>query len=125
MAGVFALVVAFGLGLSRSPMIGIACHQASVTTCGRVGIAVWLRRPARGAVAVLAGQRVVLHAGGLGGVGPTYWEGYAHLNRSTLHLPTAWEGDRPVRFLRLRLAITYAGGVASGALRLQLRPGWG
>ena len=124
MAAAAAFVVAFGLGLSRPPLIGIACHQANVTACGRVGIAVWLKRPARGAVAEIAGQRVRLHAGGLGGVGPTYWEGYAHLSQSTLQLPVAWAGE-PVRFLRLRLTITYPARVASGLVRLQLRPGWG
>lgn len=115
----------FVLGLSRPPMIGVACHQANSTSCGRVGIAVWLDHPATAVRAKLGGALIRLHAGGLGGRGPTYWEGYVHLSASTLRLPAYWYGADPPRYLRLRLRITYPSRVATGAVRLRLNAGWG
>jgi hypothetical protein len=122
---VAGLLTALSLGLSQEPMIGVACPGPNVTTCGRIGIAVWLTRPAATVSAELAGVHVRLHAGGFGGQGPTYWEGYAHINRARLRLPVHWYGTKPVRVLRLHLAIRYPTRVATGTVRLQLRPGWG
>jgi hypothetical protein len=119
------LLAALSLGLSQEPMIGVACPGPNVTTCGRVGIAIWLTRPARGVTAELAGARVRLHAGGFGGQGPTYWEGYARISQARLRLPVRWYGAKPVRVLNVQLSIRYRMRVASGTVRLQLRPGWG
>jgi hypothetical protein len=105
--------------------VGIACPGPNVTTCGRVGISVTLKRPALGADAILGGKRIRLHQGGLAGRGPRVWEGYVHLNRARLRLPRYWYGTKPVRFFVLRLTIRYAGGAERGSVRVQLRPGWG
>ena len=120
-----AAVAALALGLSQPPLVGVACPGPNLTTCGRIGIAVWLKKPAAGVTAVLRGHRVRLHAGGLGGPGPTYWEGYAHLTRRQLRLPRQWFGTKPIRSLLLRLTIAYPSGALTGVVRLQLRPGWG
>jgi hypothetical protein len=120
-----ASLAALSLGLFQQPMIGVACHGANVTTCGRIGIAVWLNRPAKSVDAELAGTHLRLHAGGFGGSGPTYSEGYVHIAARSLRLPKHWYGTKPVRLLTLRLTIRYPRRIASGALRLRLRPGWG
>jgi hypothetical protein len=126
MTFVAPLLAVLSLGLSETPMIGVACpRQPNITTCGRIGIAVWLKRPATAATADLAGATVRLHAGGFGGEGPAYWEGYVRLSRQRLGLPVQWYGTKPVRFLRLHLVIRYPARTARGTLRLQLRPGWG
>ena len=126
MVAVASLVAAGALGLAQPPSLGIACRdQPNVTACGRIGIAVWLRRPALGVEATLRGVRVRLHAGGFGGRGPTYWEGYVHLDPRSLGLPRQWAGERPTRFLTLRLTIRYAGRTAVGSRGVLLRPGWG
>jgi hypothetical protein len=122
---VAGLIAAVSLGLSQQPMIGVACSGPNVTACGRIGIAVWLKRPATTVDAALAGVKVRLHAGGFGGQAPTYWEGYAHVSRARLRLPVQWYGTRPVRVMRLHLAIRYAALLATGSVRLRLRPGWG
>lgn len=123
---VAVLLSSLSLGLAQPPSIGVACiGQANVTTCGRIGIAVWLKRPAQAVTVRLAGFPIRLHQGGFGGVGPTYWEGYIHLPETVLRLPTHWEGANPTRWLVLRLHIRYASGSASGSQRLLLRAGWG
>jgi hypothetical protein len=122
---VAGFLAALSLGLSQEPMIGVACPGPNLTTCGRIGIAVWLTRPAASVSAQLAGARVRLHAGGFGGQGPTYWEGYVHISRERLRLPVYWEGAKPVRILTLHLTIRYPVRVATGTVRLQPRPGWG
>ena len=44
---VATLLAASSLGLSEPPMIGVACPRtANITTCGRIGIAVWVTHPA-------------------------------------------------------------------------------
>ena len=110
---------------TQEPMIGIACPVGNRTTCGRVGIAVWLIRPASSVTATISGTNVRLHAGGFGGQGPTYWEGYTHLASSTLNLPAYWEGSKPTRYLPVHLTINSGTGKAMGSLKLFLRPGWG
>ena len=112
---VAAVLAALPLRLSEPPMIG--ARQPNITTCGRIGIAVWLKRPAIAAIADLAGAHIRLHAGGFGGKRPTYWEGYVRRSRQQLGLP--------VKFLRLHLVIRYTARVAKVTVRLQLRPGWG
>lgn len=114
------------LGLAQSPYVGVACpHVLNLTTCGRIGIAVWFKRPAQRVDAVLVGAHVRLHAGGLGGKGPTYWQGYVHIGRRRLGLPRQWFGDKPVRFLLLRLTVRDMTGIRSGSVRVRLHPGWG
>src|SRR5437870_4977306 len=112
MVAVAGFLAALSLGLYQEPMIGVACPGPNVTTCGRIGVAVWLTRPATAVTAELAGARVRMHAGGFGGQGPTYWEGYVHISPARLRLPAHWYGTKPVRILSLRLTIRYPARVA-------------
>jgi hypothetical protein len=126
MVNVVSLLSLLALGLGQPPYIGVDCRGApNVTTCGQIGIAVWLRRPARRVDATISRVHVRLHAGGLGGTGPTYWEGYLHIDRRRLGLPTRWYGTKPVKILTLRLVIRDARGMRKGSVRVRLRPGWG
>ena len=124
MAGLAALlsVLSLGLGLSRGPYTGVACSQANSTTCGRVGIAVWLGpRPASRVEATLAGIHVRLTppAAATG-----FWVGFVHLPLRSMGLPESWAGA-PAKRLTLELRIHYPAGWRKGRLRVQLRPGWG
>ena len=126
MTVIATLIAAVSLGLAQPPHLGVDCpYTANLTTCGRIGIAVWLKRPALSVDAELLGSRVRMHAGGLGGKGPKYWEGYVHIARHRLGLPARWYGNKPVKFLLLRLNIRYPAASATGSVRIQLLPGWG
>ena len=120
-----SLLAAASLGLAQPPYLGIACRTPNGTTCGRIGVAVWLRRPARSVHAELLGKRVRLRAGGLGGKGPKYWQGFVRVDPRVLDLPAHWAGVRPTRIIRLRLRIDRRSGVVRGTVRVPLRPGWG
>lgn len=124
MVGFAAILSALslGLGLARDPDIGVACRRANSTTCGRVGIAVWLaRRHAIRVDATLAGEHVRLTPPtAVGG----YWVGFVRLPLRTMGLPAWWAGAPPER-LTLVVRVRYPSGVRSGTLRLYLRPGWG
>jgi hypothetical protein len=123
---VAVLLAARSLGLAQRPTAGVACpNRPNVTTCGRVGIGVWLKRPARSVEVSIDGMSLRLHAGGFGGTGPTYWEGYARLDLRRLGIPPVWIGARPTVFLMLHLVVRYPGRTASGRVRVQLRAGWG
>ena len=124
MVQVAAMIAASTLGLARPPYIGVACRRVpNLTTCGRIGIGVWLKRPARGVDAALSRAHVRLHAGGFGGTGPTYWEGYVRVRKRDL--PRGWYGGDPPFFLRLRINLRYPTGTARGTVRVLLHPGWG
>jgi hypothetical protein len=117
-----ALTASAVLGLYQPPYLGIACHGPNTTTCGRIGIAVWLRRPARHVDATLEGVTVRLHDDGLAG---QYWTGYVTLPSGQLGLPTRWYGTKPTKWLFLRLTIHRAHGTAQGTIPSLLHAGWG
>ena len=122
MLSLAALAASTVLGLLQPPYLGIACPGPNTTTCGRVGIAVWLRGPARRADASLAGVTVRLHDDGLAG---QYWTGYATLPPGRLGLPPRWYGTKPTKWLLLRLTIRRADGTTRGAVRSFLPAGFG
>jgi hypothetical protein len=82
-----AAVVAFLVGcdgsgqalqLPRDPYLGLRCYKPNVPRCGRVGLAVWIARPARNVTATVDGHDVVLRtrAGGTGSYRRgLFWEG--------------------------------------------------
>lgn len=125
MAGLFAVAVSsfsLGLGLVRDPYAGVACPAPNTTTCGRVGIAVWVaRRHAMRVDATLAGAHVQLAPPKMVG---SYWVGFVHLPLRRMGLPASWEGV-PAERLTLRLHIRYSSGWRTGTLRIGLHPGWG
>jgi hypothetical protein len=122
MLSLAAMAASTVLGLLQPPYLGIACPGPNTTTCGRVGIAVWLRGPARRVDATIAGVTVRLHDDGLAG---QYWTGYATLPLGRLGLPPHWYGSKPTKWLLLRLAIRRANGTARGAVRAFLHAGFG
>jgi hypothetical protein len=66
------------LRLPRDPYLGLRCYNPKVLRCDRVGLAVWLARPARNVTAVVDGHDVVLRtrAGGTGSYRRgLFWEG--------------------------------------------------
>lgn len=60
--------------LSRTPYLGVRCPIANSIACDRVGLAVWLKRPAISVTATIAGAPVALD-----------WFGDERLARDTKH----------------------------------------
>ena len=117
---------------------GVRCYEPNSVSCDRVGLAVWLARPAKSLVAEIEGRRVELVSPGefVPGKG-TGWEGYlqpAGLSEPGGPLELArepgkpadyWSGVEPVT-ATIRLTATYADGSrASRTIRAPLHPGWG
>jgi hypothetical protein len=119
--------------LTRSPYMGVACGRANSIACDRVGLAVWLKRPAILVTATIDRRVLLLHAGGFGGRGPSYWEGYLQ-PAGLLAGPLAvtpdrgrfyWRGGHP-QDARVVLAVRGRDDVTKRtSLRLGLHAGWG
>jgi len=114
-----APVVSLGLGLTQPPYLGVACPHANSTRCGRVGVAVWVSRPASAIEATVQGVRVRLHPTG-GRRLP--WIGYVHLRLRAWGIPSFWTGVKPIG---IRVHILRTGRWQSGTVRTLLHPGWG
>jgi hypothetical protein len=119
--------------LRRGPYLGVSCPQANSIACDRVGLQVWLKRSAARVTATINGQPLMLHAGGLGGRGPTYWEGYLQpagmLGGPLKVTPDRgryfWQGRHP-KDARVVIAIHRRNGSTDEAsLSVALRAGWG
>lgn len=119
--------------LRRAPFLGVACSKANSIACDRVGLAVWLKRSAAQVTATINGRPLRLHAGGLGGRGPTYWEGYlqpAGMLRGPLKVTPDrgryfWQGRHP-KDARVVIAIYRPDSSTDRAsLSVPLRAGWG
>jgi hypothetical protein len=108
-----SLLAAGSLGLAQPPYLGVACPHANVTSCGRIGIAVWLDGNARAVEATLGGETVRLRKRA------RFWSGFVH---AELGLARFWTGSRLVT---LRLTVRYPARTARGSVRATLRPGWG
>jgi hypothetical protein len=50
------------LVLPRQPYLGVACATANSIACDRVGVAVWLSKPATHLSVTVAGQPIAMHA---------------------------------------------------------------
>jgi len=66
-----------------------------------------------------------MHAGGFGGGGPKYWQGFVRIDRRRLGLPVHWYGVNPSKVLPLRLKIHHRNDTMRGTVRVLLHPGWG
>jgi hypothetical protein len=118
--------------LRRAPYLGIRCHKANSIACDRVGLAVWLRAPARRLTATIDGRRFTLRPPAAPG---GFWEGT--LRRAGLLAPGSalhvtpdrgryyWAGRHPVRAVVHLAAITRNGAPASTYVAVDLRPGYG
>jgi len=111
-----------GLGLARAPVLGITCGNV-VTKCNRLGIAVWLTKPASEVDASLVGVHVRLRPPR--GRAADYWSGFVHVAPGSLRLPYFWDGAHPKRTLTLHVRVHYGSGWRSGNVRVRLSPGWG
>jgi hypothetical protein len=116
--------------------MGIACGRSnsisSATACDRVGLAVWLKRPAQRVTASVAGRRLTLSDTGQHGERLGYWEAFlqpAGLRHGPLRLPRHrgdyWAG-KPAVSASVRITAEYSdGGAASTRKRVALSPGYG
>jgi hypothetical protein len=118
--------------LRREPDLGVRCRRANSIACDRVGLAVWLRAPARRLTAIIDGRTFTLRPPASRG---GYWEGTLHhagllAPGSALHVTPDrgryhWEGRHPVRAV-VHLGATEADGApASTYVAVDLRPGYG
>jgi hypothetical protein len=121
--------------LSRRPYMGVAaCPRSQASTCDRVGVAVWLKRPASTIAASIAGEPLKLHGtrdnGSLSAArGPrTLFIGYLQPAGigTRLHVQVS---DRtspaPSTESTVRLMISYRAHQAVTQLRVPLAAGWG
>jgi hypothetical protein len=116
--------------LARQPYLGVACGVPNSIRCDRVGLAVWLRRPAVTVRAAIAGRRFELtdqhvnaplrmYVGFLRGAG---------LADGALQVPFGaggrWFGEGGIS-ARARVWVQARGRTATIVVRVPLRPGWG
>jgi hypothetical protein len=131
--------VASAAVLARSPEVGMACLQAR--SCDRVGVAVWLRRPAESVSATVAGHPVALDLRAAAQFEPgaqrtrRLFVGYFHWPRLAgvriffaAGPPSQWWAanplDWPAPLVAIRIDQRNA-AVALTATRVSLRGGWG
>jgi hypothetical protein len=130
------------LRLAQQPYAGVRCPGPNSIACDRIGLAVWLVKPALRLKATVAGKpirmaipaRVRHQPGNYYCARRCYFEGALHpaglLKAGPLQIrPDAgtyhWEGRHPRR-LRIRLVAFYRDGTsASTTVRVLLHPGWG
>lgn len=118
--------------------MGVRCRTPNSVRCDRVGLAVWLAKPAQSLVAQIEGRSLDLVSPGefVPGKG-TGWEGYLHpagllqpgeplaVTREPGRPDDYWSGITPVA-ARVRLTATYGDGTtATKTVRAVLHPGWG
>ena len=122
-------------GREKGPYMGVSCPKPNSIACDRVGLAVWVAKPAATITADIAGRELRLRsprptrAEGR----ETYWEGFlqpAGLRDGPLKVKPDrgteyWRGLHPVS-ARVRVRATYrGGGAASRTIRVPLAAGWG
>ena len=98
----------------RNSYVGVACHNG--TSCGRIGIAIWLARPAESVYVTLFGRHASLRFRGVEATGRV-WIGFVHVPASE-YTPDSYGH---------RLGVTVRRGAATGSIRRSvfLSPGWG
>jgi hypothetical protein len=116
--------------LSRAPYVGVSCRRPNSIACDRVGVAVWVTRPAAGVTATIAGQRLRLRP-------PRsregWWEGFlqpAGMIDGALRVTPDrgrfyWQGTHP-RDVHVGIAVTRASpGAQRTSVTVPLHAGWG
>jgi hypothetical protein len=112
------------LRVAQTPYIGVSCPAPNVTTCRRVGIAVWLARHGASAVVVsLAGVRAQLVPPPRDTRSPS-WRTFVHLPLAAMGIPVRWYGE-PSKVLTLRISARYGGRWLARTLAVPLSTGWG
>jgi hypothetical protein len=111
------------LELPRHPYMGVACKQANTIGCDKVGLAVWLRRPAAKLEAWIGRRHIVLRRVG-GRNGPPTYYGFLH-HAGLRGGPLAVHPHRPT-FAIVRIRATYPDRTRrSATVKVGLAPGWG
>ena len=106
------------LWLGNPPYLGLACHDGG-STCGRIGIAVWLRKPATSVRATLLGKTISLASSrrGSGAYGyRLFWTGFVHTDPASVE---------PLRRYRLVVRVRRDGTRLQGLRSVLLSAGWG
>jgi hypothetical protein len=112
--------------------VGVACHTPNSIACDRVGVAVWLRRPAARVAVTVNGLGVRLRLTSRGS-GSGWWEGFLQpaglldgpLRVTPDHGRYYWQGFHP-RNVHVVVKITRAvGNVDRASATVPLGPGWG
>ena len=132
-AGMAFLVFLVGCGgsghalrLPRDPYLGLRCHNPKVLRCGRVGLAVWLARPARSVTAVVHGHEVVLrtHTRGTGSYRRgLFWEG-AFADPGAQRIADAFGSASGSVTVRLRV-VANDGSIGNTSSTVPLSEGYG
>jgi hypothetical protein len=125
-----AVVVAADTVVARTYM-GVSCHRANWIGCDRVGLAVWLKRPARMVSATIAGRPLRLDDKAWSVRRERMYAGFlqpAGLRRR-LHVRAdaddTWGGSpTPTPVVTLRVVYP-SGGAVTTRLRVPLMAGWG
>jgi hypothetical protein len=123
--------------LSRHPYMGVSCRTPNSFACDRVGLAVWLRRPAVRVDATIAGRKLQLD--------DPDWSGHASDGQRRMFAgllqpaglidgplrvtpdagPDRWVGRKPVSApVDLRIVRT-DGTSTTTTVKVGLSPGWG
>lgn len=123
--------------LARPPYMGVACRKPNSIACDRVGLAIWLEKPATGLDVTIAGRSVTMRSPGTfvtRSGARTRWEGFlqpAGLKEGALEVrpepgtTDRWVGREPVS-AHVRITAHYRDRTsASRTLRVRLRTGWG
>ena len=114
------------LRLPRDPYLGLRCHNPKVLRCDRVGLAVWLAKPAGNVTATVDGHDVVLRtrAGGRGSYRRgLFWEGiFADL--SAQRIADASGSASGSVTVRLRV-VENAGSIGNANSTVPLSEGYG
>jgi hypothetical protein len=123
--------------LSRDPYMGVSCRTPNTFACDRVGLAVWLREPAVGVEAAIAGRAFELDdpewSGPVDDGGRRLFAGFlqpAGLIDGPLQVtadagPDRWIGRQAIS-ATVDLRIVRDGGTTTTtSVEVQLSPGWG
>jgi hypothetical protein len=136
------------LSLERKPYLAVSCPRPNEFACDRVGLAIWLRKPAARLAATINGKRLAMHLPCWKGANGracgsycreqgvrcgTYYQGFLHragvVHGSLKVRPDRgrdlWIGTRPP-LGDVRIIARYRDGrTATARVKVRLSPGWG
>ena len=130
------------LVLPRQPYLGVACSTANSIACDRVGVAVWLSKPAARLTVTVAGRPIVMRAAtttctprqtrrrircGTDFVGYLHPAGLLHgPRRINTHGNNDYWASSEVAWAPVKITAHYPNGSsATVTVRPTLNPGWG
>lgn len=123
--------------LARQPYMGVACRWPNLVSCDRVGLAVWLKRPAESVTATVSRQPLTLKPAGIPapplGQREAMFTGFLQkpgllkiLGEKLLGPPGAGYAFLSQPSLKVRLQVDYGHGqLVTTTTETSLEPGWG